>query len=454
MKKILFLSVFLLGLCNVTAQNYYMTAPEGYGKDATGGGSAATTTVTTYAGFKAAIKLVPARIILVSGTITFGAVDTQISEKVVNKTIIGLPGAKLVNTKQTETGSGILNLKAGSNNVIIRNLVFEGPGAWDHSGRDNLCIDGGTNIWVDHCEFQDAMDGNFDIKGLADNITVSWCKFIYNKAPKLTDYETGGTPDHRFTNLIGSDKDDKPADGNFSVTFKNCYWAEGCKERMPRARNAQLHMLNCYYNTSISTAVAIGLGGGINNAVTSCYIENSDFAKVKTVYKAYTGSGDDGGTVKLTYDGSVKGIPSTSITNSGTATKPTYTYTVLPVANVATYVPNATCGAGATLQVTAAGVMSTSCPNNLGTDDYAAENGVKLYPTLVNSTLNIDLSDAISGEAAINIFSITGEKVYSTSKNVSSDEKVSIDVANLSQGLYLFNITIGKTSTTLKFIKE
>ncbi len=81
-----------------------------------------------------------------------------------------MPGARLVNTqlKTNVSGStdpsGILYIKPGSNNVIIRNLIFEGPGAYDVDGQDNLTNEG-TNIWVDHCEFQDGMDGNFDNKG-------------------------------------------------------------------------------------------------------------------------------------------------------------------------------------------------------------------------------------------------------------------------------------------------
>lgn len=458
MKKILFLSFLFLGFYSASAQNYYMATPEGYGRNATGGGTPTasnTVTVTDWTAFKNAIKAAGSKVILVSGTIT----ATYYSEKVVDKTIIGLPGAKLVNNIQTAADAGILKLKTGSNNVIIRNLIFEGPGAWDVGGEDSLGAENATNIWVDHCEFQDGMDGNFDIKGDSDNITVSWCKFIYNKPPKTTGYETDGTPDHRFSNLIGSGKADYPTtDNRFSITFKNCYWAEGCVERMPRARNAELHILNCYYNTGVGK-LAIGVGGGTMGS--TCYVENSDFAKVgvnpiptaNAIFQKYS---DDGGTVALTFDGSVKGTNSTAIgTYSGVtvAAKPTYTYTVMPVSDVATYIPNATCGAGATLQVSATGVISTACPN-LGVEDFAL-NGVKLYPTVVKDVLNVELSDAVSGDAVIDIYTIIGGKVLSVSKsNVSSSEKLAVNASSLSKGLYLCTVKIGEASTTLKFIKE
>lgn len=455
MKKLLLFSIFLLGIYNATAQNYYMASPEGFGRNATGGGTpttANTVTVTDYASLYNAMNsnttaLEAAKVILVSGTITLPSTHTSVTVK--NKTIIGLPGAKLVNTIQAAVGSGILYIKPGSNNVIIRNLIFEGPGAWDVGGQDNFTNEG-TNVWVDHCEFQDGMDGNFDIKGDADNVTVSWCKFVYNKPPKLTDYEAGGTPDHRFTNLIGSGITDFPADARFSVTFKNCYWAEGCKARMPRARNAELHILNCYYKTSISGAAAVGLGAGDKG--TTCYVENCNFEQVAKISDPTT---EGSGTTVVKFDGCTKGTTPTAVTglDVGTATKPTYTYTVLPVTDVVTYVPNASCGAGATLQVSSTGVISTACPN-LGIEDYAL-NGVKLYPTAVNDILNIELSDAISGEATIDIYSITGGKVLATSKkNVSSNDKFSVNVAALTKGIYLCTIKIGKASTTLKFIKE
>jgi pectate lyase len=281
-----------------------MTQPEGYGATATGGGNATPITVTNYTAFKNALTSTTAAnsVILVSGTIDCLYTTVTLN----NKTIIGLPGARLRNTQITvgdfvtsANNSGILNIKPGSNNVIIRNLIFEGPGAYDVDGRDNLTSEA-TNLWVDHCEFQDGMDGNFDIKGLADNTTVSWCKFTYLK-PAIAG-GSGGSNDHRFSGLVGSSGTDFPTDGHYSVTYQNCYWADGCKERMPRARNAEIHILNCYYNTTVSGSLAIGLGGGNNNL--SCYVENCNFANISSVYRNYNST--DGGTVTLKFVGTGK----------------------------------------------------------------------------------------------------------------------------------------------------
>lgn len=439
MKTKIILLALLLPCSFLFAQNYFMSAPEGFGASATGGGNATPVTVTTLADLTAKLKLTTPQVILVSGTINC----TYTSLLVNDKTIIGLPGSRLLNLDQTAAGSGILSLKPGSNNIIIRNLIFEGPGAYDVDGRDNLTSEA-TNLWVDHCEFQDGVDGNFDNKGAADNVTVSWCKFIYLKAPKAGG--SGGADDHRFSDLVGSSKTDAPSDGHYSITFKNCYWAEGCKERMPRARNAELHILNCYYNTSVSGSLAIGLGGGINN--TTCYVEGTDFAKIGTAFKNYVST--DGGTIGITFTDCLN-----APANSGTAvTKPSYPYSVLPIGNVAGYISNASCGAGATLQVTPQGVLSTSC-NNLGLNDNNSNNlDLKYYPSVINRLLNIDFSSSDNGLAEVHLFSSNGSKVYSHSKNVSPEEKLELNVGNLAKGIYVCKVQIDNRSKTFKLVKN
>ncbi|WP_269235883.1 T9SS type A sorting domain-containing protein [Flavobacterium flavigenum] len=433
-----------------------MSVPEGFGAAATGGGTptaANTVTVSTYSALKTALNSTASStsVILISGTIVCDYTSVTLN----NKTIIGLPGARLVNNQITPNinpkvdptrvdPSGIINIKPDSDNIIIRNLIFEGPGAFDVDGRDNLTNEG-TNVWVDHCEFQDGEDGNFDNKGKADNVTISWCKFTYLKPAIQGGF--GGTNDHRFTDLIGSSKTDIPTDGNYSITFKNCYWAEGCKERMPRARNAELHILNCYYNTSVSGSLAIGLGGGTNN--TTCYVENTNFAAIGTVYKSYP---DDGGTIGVAFDGCINRANSVT----GTVSKPSYSYTLLPVADVANYVPNATCGAGATLQVTSTGVISgkSNCGSLGLNDNNNVDNlDIKYYPTVIDNVLNIEFSSIESGKAIIEIYSPNGSKVYTTSKNISGNEKLELNIANITRGVYICKVQIENRVKTFKLLK-
>lgn len=357
MKTKQIVTAILLSLTTlVGAQDYCLTSPIGYGKSATGGGSANPTVVNTTSAFEKAISTSGSAVILVSGTLNFSSLYKC---KVQNKTIIGLPGATLVNSATsssiTENNAGditgILYLQEGSSNVIIRNLTFKGAGAYDCEGNDGFCIDAGTNIWVDHCDFQDGVDGNFDMKGATDNITVTWCKFHYEKAPTAAASwaKDGGTVDHRFSDLIGSGADDKPT--NRRITFAYCWWANGCVERMPRSRHSQFHLLNCYWNSS-DAKVCLGLGD------CSAYVEGCYFTQAaKVIYKDY--SDDDGGSNKLTFVNSYsdKALPS----NVSTATTPSYTYTALSSVDAKAAVSNVTCGAGATLTVDEKGNISSAC---------------------------------------------------------------------------------------------
>ena len=436
MKKLQFLLILFMTFKGF-GQVYNFASPEGFGASTTGGGDAVTVTVSTYNELRNQLISSGSKVILVSGTIDCSA--GQISEVVIDKTILGLPGAKLVNLTLTQSGSGILNLKNGSNNVIIRNLIFEGPGAYDIDGRDNLTADGCTNLWVDHCEFQDGIDGNFDIKNNSDNITVSWCKFTYLKPPIPNG--SGGSNDHRFTNLVGSSSSNAPADGHFSVTYQNCYWADGCKARMPRARNAELHILNCYYNTTVSSSVALGLGGGTNNL--TCYVENSDFDSVTTVYQNY---GGDGGTVSLVFENCIN-----SVSNIGSVTAPIYSYSVIPVEDVASTITDS-CGAGATLQITSSGIISSPC-DNLGIEDLSSL-GVKVYPTLVEDNLYIKIPNQISGEALVKIYSLTGQQLYSKAFQIETAGIISLDLEYLSNGLYFCSFIINSNSESVRFVKK
>ncbi|MCP1302229.1 pectate lyase [Chryseobacterium sp. S0630] len=295
----------------------------------TGGGTAAETTVSTYAQLKAAIENTAVKVIKVTGTIT---ITTRLSfQDQTGKTIYGTTGAKLVSTDQTKDGSGIINIKR-CNNIIIRNLIFEGPGAYDTDGWDNAILDDCRNVWIDHCEFRDGVDGNFDIKNKSDYITVSYTKFHYLKAPKPGG--SGGTDDHRFSNLIGS-SDGATADaGKLNVTFVRCWWAPGCRERMPRVRFGKIHILNSYFNSSVSNkCIAAGVQANI-------LVERNVFENVKEPINLMSGF------TAVTQSGSSFINVTGNTAGSGTAFTPPYSITKLNVADVKADV---TANAGATL---------------------------------------------------------------------------------------------------------
>lgn len=327
------------------AVTYCTSSAVGYGASATGGGSATPVLVSSVSQLQSALNKGKNKVIIITADLTFTSMLSVQDGS--NVTLMALPGVKLISLQQDKSSSGILYIKRFSN-LIIRNLTFVGPGAYDCDGNDLLCLQDVTNAWVDHCDFQDGCDGNFDNKNGTDNVTVSWCRFRYLKAPK----SGGETDDHRFTNLLGSSSSDKPSDGTYNMTWAYCWWDDGCKERMLRCRNASLHFLNCYWNSSVANYYI-----GPENA--DCYIEGCTFEGApKTAKIFYQNYGGKNGS-KFINCTATKGLPGN--VSDRTVVTPSYSYTALTAAEAKTAVTNATCGAGATLTVTTAGVVSSTC---------------------------------------------------------------------------------------------
>lgn len=341
-----FTIILLAALCStlsLKAVDYCATSSWGYaGTSVTGGGNATPTLVTNESELSAALNKKNS-VIIITQDIT---VTNHISSDKNNLTIMALPGKKLISNKQNASESGILYLKG--NNLLLRNLTFVGPGAYDCDGWDNLCLDKATNVWVDHCDFQDGCDGNFDIKSTSDNITVSWCRFRYLKEPRAGG--SGGADDHRFSNLVGSGSSDKPSDGTYNITYAFCWWDEGCKQRMTRCRNALIHYLNCYWNSSVADYYV-----GPENV--KSYFEGCTFAgAANTAAKIWRPFNNT--TNYCTFVNCSGNLPSNSSTP---VSAPTYTYDQLTPATAKNYVIHSTCGAGATLTVTNTADVSSSC---------------------------------------------------------------------------------------------
>lgn len=188
-----------------------------------------------------------------------------------NCTIYGLPGALLYNYDHSDVADQNPGFYCQSwDNCIIRNVTIKGPGAYDISGCDNISLVGTTNIWIDHCDIQDGMDGNLDAKDKSDNITVSWCKFSYLIAP----WPNSESPDHRCSSMWGS-SNNRDETGNLDATFVNCWWYHGCGQRCPRIRFGKVHIVNCLWENGTEDDPAqycVGIGHGAN-----LYIENGDF---------------------------------------------------------------------------------------------------------------------------------------------------------------------------------
>ncbi len=309
------------------------------GTTPTGGEGGESVVVTTASELTAALKKSGSLIIYVKGTIS---VSSVISVQASDKTLLGLTGSVLTNPNRTQDESGILYFKEGSDNLILRNLTFQSAGAYDTDGWDNLCIDKTTNIWVDHCDFQDGVDGNFDCKNASDYIAVTWCRFRYLIDPLAGG--PGGSDDHRYSNLWGNSDSRTTDRDHLNTTFQYCWWDEGCVDRMPRVRFAKIHLANCLFSSSVASG-CIGLGREAD-----VYVEKCVFSGIKRPYKTYSYTDDDGISVTdgiINFDGCLF-QNSTEPTDVGTAFTPEYTLEMSDVSEVEELV---SAGAGATLQI-------------------------------------------------------------------------------------------------------
>lgn len=334
--------------------SYDLNRPVGFGENITGGeGSGSLNiTVTSESELKNALKTSGKHIIYLKGEINLSTC-MQLSS-ISDKTILGLPGAILTNPNRTKDKGGLLYLKS-SKNIIIRNITFIGAGAFDVDGYDNLGLEGCTNIWVDHCDFQDGMDGNLDCTKGSDNIAVTWCRFRYFLEPKMDGITGDGSGEHRYTNLWGGSDSETESIGKLNTTFMFCWWDEGCVERMPRVRFGKVHILNCLYNSN-KTNYAIGLGKSGN-----IFVENTSFIGIKKPYREINSGTSAAINFKDCY------FNKTTPSNNGTAFIPNYTtaLTTIPATQVQDIV-SGSYGAGATLNVKEnAGVITSGSHNTI-----------------------------------------------------------------------------------------
>jgi pectate lyase len=208
----------------------------------TGGDGGEVVEVSTTADFAEQVKLAGPRIILVNGSVGDNTRVTIASDH----TIIGMPGAEF---------HGGLKISGGVN-IVIRNLKIVGNNCEDSpadcsAGADALSIGSSAHhVWVDHCDVSDGSDGNLDVNGGSDYVTISWTKFSYSGL------RAGG---HQFSNLVGS-SDNEPDDvGHLRVTYHHDWWADNVRERMPRVRYGQVHVFNSLYSAR-GNSYCVGLG--------------------------------------------------------------------------------------------------------------------------------------------------------------------------------------------------
>lgn len=274
---ILLLSISAAAHAQLSA--YDENAPVGWasiGRPCTGSNNENPVTVTSEEELRAAMQKCKggktSMTIYISGQ--FEVKEKLRYDKMQNCTIYGLPGSALINRSHNDNAdyAGFFFCQNWEN-CIIRNVTLLGAGAYDISACDNIQLVESKNIWIDHCDIQDGVDGNLDAKTKSDNLTISWCKFAYYIKPWA---KAGESDDHRCSSMWGSSDNRGDDEGYLNATFVNCWWHHGCGQRCPRIRFGKVHIANCLWENGTADDPAqycIGIGHS-----SKLYVENGDFS--------------------------------------------------------------------------------------------------------------------------------------------------------------------------------
>jgi pectate lyase len=267
----------------------------------TGGAGGGTGSVSTVSELIAAVGSPVASNIIISGTFDLGSNTLKLAS---HKTIIG------AGSNAGFIGHVYLH---GVSNVIFRNLNFANPqGVGQGIGRgDGLTTHSSYHVWVDHCNFGECADGQFDITHGSDLLTVSWCRFFYTNAAN----------EHRLSMLIGN-KDNLAAEdaGRLHVTLHHNWIGELVQDRSPRVRFGQVHVFNNYYGAKdINTCIGLGCGSQV-------LAESCDFDGMKRPWRSRSEPNCTEGRIQWN-DDHIYNHPKLTIegTNS-TVFKPAYAY--------------------------------------------------------------------------------------------------------------------------------
>ena len=390
----------------------------------TGGGNSTPITVKTFADLQKYAKDSSPRVIYIDGTLGDGWSGTSGSRLNItasNKTIIGLKPGTLLKAP--------IHITSKASNIIIRNIVIQGPGSNADQAWDNLTIEGESkNIWIDHCEFWDGQDGNADVVKGSDNVTFSWCIFGYKK--KST---------HNLSNLIGSSDNEPVSEGKLNVTYMFNWW-KAANQRKPRCRYGNVHVVNNLFtgDASITNGTdVLGVAAGH-----MCRVRTERNVFINENNPIYTGVANGTGVNEVidniftNCSGNTKG--------TGTSFTPPYEYTsfMLKASEVEAAVK---ANAGATLK------SPTECDANYvepepPTPDkqFQAETGT------ITGGVSESSNGGYHGDGYVN-FDKGGDVVVNVKVDTAGQYKFDIDFANGSSEARSLAISAGLDTATTSF---
>ena len=209
------------------------------------------------------------------------------------------------------------------------------------------------------------------------------------------------------------------------------------------------------YNWTISSGGTITSGSGTDIMTASWNTAGSENVSIN-----YTDLNGCTASSPFVYNVTVEGIPTTPVItdNSGTLTSNASTgnqwysvaggliagatgQTYIPVANGTYYVivTLLTCSSDTSNQITIL---------NVSIDTYSSENLITVYPNPANNVINV--IQANTGEATINLFDATGKLVYN---NLVYNKNNKINIENLARGIYSLQYISNGSTSTLKIVK-
>ena len=390
----------------------------------TGGGNATPITVTTFDDLQKYAKDSSPRVIYIDGTLGngwSGTTGSRLNITASNKTIIGLKPGTLLKAP--------IHITSKASNIIVRNIVIQGPGSNADQAWDNLTIEGeAKNIWIDHCEFWDGQDGNADVVKGSDNVTFTWCIFGYKK--KST---------HNLSNLIGSSDNEPVSEGKLNVTYMFNWW-KAANQRKPRCRYGNVHVVNNLLtgDASITNGTdVLGVSAGH-----MCKVRTERNVFINEANPIYTGNANGTGVNEVidniftNCSGNTKG--------TGTSFTPPYEYTsfMLKASEVEAAVK---ANAGATLK------SPTECDANYvepepPTPDkqYQAEKGT------ITGGVSESSNAGYHGDGYVN-FDKGGDVVVNVKVDTAGQYKFDIDFANGSSEARSLTVSAGLDTATASF---
>ena len=394
----------------------------------TGGGNVVPDTVRTFADLQKYAKDSSPRVIYIDGTLGEGWSGTsgdRLNITASNKTIIGLKPGTLLKAP--------IHITSKASNIIVRNIVIQGPGSNADQAWDNLTIEGeAKNIWIDHCEFWDGQDGNADVVKGADNVTFTWCIFGYKK--KST---------HNLSNLIGSSDNEPVSEGKLNVTYMFNWW-KAANQRKPRCRYGNVHVVNNLLTGDASITdgtTVLGVSAGH-----MCTVRTERNVFINENNPIYTGNANGSG-VNETIDNIFTNC-SGNTQGTGTSFTPPYEYKefMLAASDVEAAVK---AGAGATLE------DPTKC--------YAGDEPVVTIPTTPDKQYQAEtgkmsgaalesINEGYHAEGYVN-FDKGGSVVVGVKVDVAGEYKVEMDYANGSSEDRSLAVSAGADPVTVVFEK-